>query len=134
MKPIRRKYNYRLTRDPKTGQDRVLAWAQKDNILSDEGSIDTSGMTRTFFLDCGCNGEPAGQCFECGAIECENCSGRCARCQKPICLQHSHFIDGESGPVRLCGDCADKHARKQLRSKIGRLAISLFVKREARDG
>ena len=35
MKPIRRKQNYRVTRDPKTGQDRVLEWTQEENILSD---------------------------------------------------------------------------------------------------
>ena len=133
MKPIRRKQNCSVTTDPITGQDRLLGWDQEEHILSDEGSIDSAKMTRVCFLDCGCEALPAGRCFQCGAISCEKCHGRCGVCQKPLCLQHSHFIEGESGPVRLCGDCADKHARKQLRSKIGRFLTSPFVKREARD-
>ena len=60
MRPIRRKQSSRVTTDPLTGQDRLLGWTREENVLSDEGSIDTAEVERTFFLDCGCDAKPAG--------------------------------------------------------------------------
>jgi hypothetical protein len=134
MKPIRRKQSCQVTTDPLTGQDRVLGWTQEEDVLSDQGSIDSTTIQRTCFLDCGCHEEPAGRCFECGAISCATCHGRCASCQKPTCMQHSHFLQSDSGePVRLCGECYTKTCRKQFRAKLGRFALSLFIRREVRD-
>ncbi len=133
MKPLRRKHTTQVTTDPVTGKDRVLGWSQEEHVLSDKGSVDSSAMERTFFLDCGCEGQAAGRCFECGAISCKTCHGHCQACRKPICMQHSRFLQSEEGAVRLCGSCFDRISRKQTRAKIGRFVLSLFVERESRN-
>ncbi len=133
MKPIRREKDCHVTTDQLTGQDRILGWTQEEDVLSDQGSIDSATMQRKYFLDCGCDGEAAGRCFECGAISCKDCHGRCQGCQKPICLQHSHCIETDMGQARLCGGCFDRISRKQTRAKIGRFVLSLFVERESRN-
>ena len=131
MKPLRRKNATQITTDSVTGRDRFLGWSQEEDILSDQGSVDSTAVQRIFFLDCGCQGEASGQCFECGAISCKICHGRCQVCQKPICLQHSHFLEGDNQEsIRLCGNCHDKISRKQTRTKVGRFLLSLIVQRE----
>ena len=131
MKPLRQNGACKVTTDPITGQDRILDWNQDEHILSDQGSVNSMAVERIFFLDCKCRGEAAGQCFECGAISCNTCHGRCQVCQKPICLQHSHFLEGDNQePIRLCGSCHDKISRKQTRTKVGRFLLSLIVQRE----
>ena len=135
MKPLRRKKTCQVTTDPITGRDRILGWTQEDDVLSDEGSVDSAGVQRKYFLDCGCDAEIGGRCFDCSAISCRDCHGRCQSCQKPICMQHSHFLETEDrGQVRLCGSCFDKITRKQTRAKIGRFFLSLFLVKENSDG
>ena len=130
MKPLRRKQTTQVTADPVTGRDRVLGWTQEQDVLSDQGSVDSAALQRTFFLDCGCSKPAHGRCFECGAISCELHHGICHGCQKPICMQHSRFLETEQGQVRLCVSCHDKISRKQTRAKIGGFLLSLVVRRE----
>ena len=135
MKPLRRKKTCHVTTDPVTGQDRILGWTQEEDVLSDQGSVDSAGVHRKYFLDCGCDAETGGQCVECGAISCRDCHGRCQNCQKPICMQHSCFFEVEDrGQVRLCRTCHDKSTRKQTRAKIGRFFLSLLFVKEHSDG
>ncbi len=135
MRPLRRKHTTQITTDPITGEERILGWSQEEDVLGDQGSVDSMSVQRKFFLDCGCEGEGAGRCFECGAISCRECHGRCAKCQKPICPQHSRFLEmANQGQVRLCGSCFDKTSRKQARARIGRFLLSLFVQRGSDDG
>lgn len=131
MKPLRRKQTTQVTTDAVTGQDRILGWTEEEDILSDRGSVDSTVMQRAFFLDCGCRGDSAGRCFECGAISCSEHHGHCHLCRKPICMQHSRFLETDQGQVRLCRTCSDGTSRKQKRAKIGRFLLSLVVHRES---
>lgn len=131
MKPLRRKQTTQVTTDAATGRDRVLEWTEEQHVLSDRGSVDSTEMRRTFFLDCGCRGDSAGRCFECGAISCPEHHGHCQGCRKPICMQHSRFVAMDQGQVRLCGRCFDATLRRQRRAKIGRFLLSLVVQRES---
>ena len=131
MKPLRRKHTRHVTQDPVTGQDRTLGWTCEEDVLSDHGSVDSTSMQRKFFLDCGCDGEAAGRCFECGSLNCSECYGRCQQCRKPICMQHSCFLETDQGEMRLCGRCFDKTSRKRTRAKVGRFLLSLFVEKGA---
>ena len=133
MKPLRRKNTTRFTTDSITGKERVLGWTQEDDVLSDRGSVDSTAVQQTFFLDCGCEGGSAGRCFDCGAISCRECHGRCQRCRKPICMEHSHFFETDQAQVRLCGSCFDKISRRQTRAKIGGFLLSLFVHTEPKN-
>lgn len=131
MKPFRRRQNCQVTTDPLTGLDRILAFRREEDVLSDEGSIDSTGVVWKIFLDCGCDGEPGGRCYECSAISCRTCHGHCVNCRKPICMEHSRFADGGNGEsIRLCRTCYDMLSRKQLRSKVGRTLLSLILKRK----
>lgn len=136
MNPLRRKQTCHVTEDSATGRDRVLGFTQEDDILSDLGSIDSVTIQRLFFLDCGCNKPAFGRCYECGAISCEEHHGICRYCQKPLCTEHSFYLKTEETKedVRLCGKCFGKASRKQTRSKIGRVILSLFLERGRNDG
>lgn len=128
MRPLRRKQTCQVTQNPVTGQDRILAWMQEEHILSDQGSTDSANLQRQFFLDCGCSKPAQGRCYECGAISCEVHHGICQKCQKPICMEHSHFLEMENhGEIRLCRRCHDKFSRKNTRAKIGKFFLSLIV-------
>jgi hypothetical protein len=132
MKPLRRKKTCEVTDNPITGQDRILELMQEEDILSDQGSVDSAGVHRRYIRDCGCDGPVGGRCFECGGISCNSCHGRCQNCQKPICLEHSNFskIEGK-GEIRLCNRCFDSITRKQKLTKVARFFLSVFVQTEA---
>lgn len=128
MKPLRRKKTIEITDNPITGQERVLEIAEEENILSDEGSIDTSGFRRRFFLDCGCTAAAFGRCYKCGAINCQVHHGVCHKCQMPICLQCSTFLHtSNQTPQRFCSRCYSIITRKQKLKKVGRFFLSAFV-------
>ena len=126
MKPIRRKKKYEVVQNPITEQERVLNMIEEENILSDQGSVDSVAISRKYFLDCGCNGSAGGYCNECGAYSCTSCHGLCHRCNKSICLEHSQFfqIEGEDR-VRFCGNCYGIVTRKRITKCIGKGLVSL---------
>ena len=131
MKPLKRKKMIEITDNPITGQDRILAITEEANILSDEGSIDTSGLHRRFFLDCGCTAAASGRCYKCGAISCQAHHGICHKCQMPICLQCSTFQDTANNTrERYCDSCYSIMARKQNLKKIGRFLLSAFIEKD----
>lgn len=133
MRPLRRKKKLHVT-EGRDGGDRILNSMQRDDVLSDERSIDSLYLERTSFLDCGCNAEPAGRCFDCSAISCRVHHGICASCQKPICMEHSRFIETKNHEsIRLCRQCYEKTQRKQIRKKVGRFFFSLIFE-ESRNG
>lgn len=131
MKPLRRKNKRQVTYDPNAKQDREWHLEQSQDVLSAEGSVDTDEIVRKIFKDCGCDGEIGGRCFDCGAVSCISCHGRCNKCQKPICLQHSTFVDKEDGnKERLCNTCHDILIRKRGWDKVGRFFLSLITDTE----
>ena len=135
MKPLRRKKTYEVTYDPITGKDRTLELTQEENVLSDQGSVDSESLTRKYFRDCGCDGQVGGECNKCGAISCTSCHGRCHRCKKPICLEHSYFlqVEGEDA-IRFCHRHYIMHCWKNailfFLSLVGRFFLSLLVEEE----
>ena len=125
MRPLRSKKTYHTVRD-NTGQNRVWQLLQEDDILSDEGSVDSVSVQESYFLECGCNAPPAGRCYQCGAQSCEAHCGICLRCRKPICPECSIFT--ESG--RWCGDCLKIITRENRNNKIKRFFLSFFFDME----
>lgn len=128
MKPLRRKKTCQVTHDPITGKERVLEMNEEEDFLSDHGSVDSVGLHHKHFRDCGCDAPTGGRCYECAAISCQNCHGRCQRCQKPLCLSCSKFLETEANNcLRLCGRCYDIVSRKRSWSKVGRVIRSIFI-------
>ena len=131
MKPLRSIKKYEVTCDPITGKDRTLELTQEENVLSDQGSVDSESLTRRYFRDCGCDGQVGGECNKCGAISCTSCHGRCHRCKKPICLKHSYFMQVQGkDAIRFCHhhyimQCW-KNAIRSLLSLVGRFLLSML--------
>lgn len=131
MRPLRKKNRREVTYDPDTCHDREWYLKKDQDVLSSEGSVDSDEIVRKYFKDCGCDSEIGGRCFECGAVSCISCHGRCSKCQKPICMQHSNFLEKDDGQKeRLCGSCHDVTTRKRRFAKVGRFFMSLFVEME----
>ena len=135
MKPIRKKEFYEVTDDAATGRERILGASLEHDVLSDEGSIDTLGKLKRYAWDCGCYAEVGGRCYECGAISCVKCHGRCAACSCPICQAHSVFVPSEGGgQLRLCRQCYDTTRRRRRLVAFARIIFSPFLRFEDEDG
>ncbi len=133
MKPIRIKEQYEVTDDPATGHERILGSTYEEDILSDRGSINTLGKVTHYALHCGCYDEIGGRCYECGAISCVKCHGRCAVCSCPICQAHSIFVPSEGGrQLKLCRQCYDKTVRRRRIVGVTRFLLSPFIRFERR--
>ena len=130
MKPLRRKSTYQIAQDQATGQDRVLGETHENDVLSDEGSIDSTLIQRNVFLDCGCNAPSAGKCFQCDAYSCQAHHGICSRCRKPICLECSTFVDSDGKERRFCDGCYEFVSRKQMQKKVKHFFLSIFLEIE----
>jgi len=131
MEPLISNKKVKVTENTKTGEKRILESMTQESIRSDQGSIDSVNVVETHFLDCGCEGEVAGRCYECQGLSCKDCHGRCDVCKKPICPEHSKFLPtGNQTVIRLCSACNDKNSRKQRSKKIGGFLLDLFVERE----
>ena len=128
MRPLRRKKKIQVTYDPVTGQDMELGIEKHQDIRSDERSIDSETFERRHFLDCGCPFEVGGSCYICSARSCVSCSGRCQKCKKPICLEHSCFLTDDDGKeLRYCSSCFDDVVRIKQIKKVKQFFLSLFV-------
>ena len=130
MRPLRRKKTYQVTQDQITGQDRILGFTQEEHILSDEKSVDSTSIQRNFFLDCGCNAQAAGRCYQCSSLSCQIHFGICQKCQKPLCLECSVFVDADDQRVRYCRSCCEIVSRKQKLDKVKRFFLSIFLEIE----
>ncbi len=131
MRSLRRKNKRHVTYDPDTDKDREWQLEQSQDVLSSEGSVDSDETVRKYFKDCGCDGNIGGRCYVCGAVSCISCHGRCNKCQKPICMQHSNFLEKDNGErERLCEPCYDVITRKQWWARTGRFFLSLFCEME----
>ena len=135
QKPVRRDANLRRTVDA-DGNPIVENVGGESIALSKNGSIDRINIVLDRFYHCGCNAEApmGGQCSEpdCRRISCKKCFGRCtgtgAGCLRPLCLEHSKFVDvGQSNPARLCRPCAEAMARKKAVRTVVLGLLSPFV-------
>ena len=126
---VRRVARIIVRTDPETGEPVEQPVDARRTTLSQDGSIDTVQATYATFYDCGCisQNNPGGRCQDCGpeSVICERCYGRCARCARPICLEHSEFVTtpGGEGAVRLCRACN----RRRILLGFARGAVSPFV-------
>jgi hypothetical protein len=127
--PVRRRRDLRWTRDEDGNE--VLLPMEADSLDVSE-SVDSEHIYADRFYHCG---DPmtipaGGKCAEggCSRISCQKCAGRCARCQKPLCLEHSQFIPAEDGPaLRLCWGCHGAVRRERMLRALGRVLLSPFV-------
>lgn len=128
MKPIRIKEHYVVARDPVTGGERILEANCEQDVLSDQGSIDTYGKRQLSPCDCGCFRPPGGRCYSCGALTCVECFGRCRTCAAPLCLEHSIFVETPGGgTLRFCRRCHDKLLRRRRLASFARVILSPFI-------
>ena len=134
MRPYIRKKALEVTEDPNTGQERILESEEHEDTYSDQKSFDTLDVRHRYIRDCGCDGPVGGRCHECGAISCTSCHGRCHSCQKPVCLEHSNFMQAESKEsIRLCHRCYDAVNRKKLLARALNFVLSLFTEEEMNE-
>jgi len=128
--PLRRKKFIHVTEDPRTGRERTLEETSENDYLQN-GSVDTIEKVKKYFLDCGCDGLPGGQCYECSAVVCQKCFGHCTKCSIPLCGEHSYYLDiAGQGQSRLCRRCRDRIIRQNRLHKLGRLLFSPFIQFE----
>ncbi len=130
-KPVRRDAQVRLTFD--ADGNPILETVDADSVtLARDGSIDRIRFSPDRFYHCGCNAEErmGGQCREpgCQRVSCQRCFGRCTCCRKPICLEHTRYLDdGHPRPVRLCTHCYEASVRTRRVSTVARWLLSPFV-------
>lgn len=133
--PVRRRQRLRWTRDE--NGDPVELPMEADSIEVGD-SVDSTHIHADHFYHCGCPMEipPGGKCAEggCGRISCQRCAGRCARCQKPLCLEHSVYVLADNGTAtgRFCRGCDGEIRRARRIRSVSRALLSPFVKFENR--
>ena len=130
MKPLIRKKIFEVAEDLLTGQNHILDETHEERTLSDEDSVDTVSIHKNIFLSCGCNSRNGigGRCYDCRGISCPSCHGQCDNCKKPICLEHSVFVqEGHQDKVRFCRKCFDALSRKKKLTKAVNLLLSPFI-------
>jgi len=135
--PLRREERRQRTRD-QDGSTIESAVSQSETSLSPDDSIDEAVLEIVDqFYSCGCLlwNPPGGECAEpnCRRISCQKCFGRCASCQKPLCQQHSKFLDASNPNNRLCFDCFDELARRQTVRTVTRSLLGVFVDFESEE-
>ena len=131
MKRVRGKKHVEINHDPKTGKTRILKHDSEDDVLANDGSLDSALVEEVYFSDCGCRAPAYGRCHFCRQLSCQSCHGRCALCKVPICLQHAVFVQGQDGgQVRLCHRCFDDQRRRRRLVKAAQTLLSPFIRFE----
>ena len=136
-KPVKRNSTVVVTPDPDTGQVCATPVEETVIMLSPEGSIDTVRVVHDRVYHCGCNAQKAmgGRCIECRMVSCIDCFGRCARCSRPLCLEHSRFVQDRRGvSERLCRRCGERKARQQTAGAVLKGLLLPFLSFEEERG
>lgn len=129
-RPIRRNAQLRITVD--SDGNRTIQLEDGQSVaLAPDGSLDTIRIAPDSFYHCGCSKRVAigGQCAEpgCRRVSCRNCFGRCVTCHKPVCLEHSTYLENEqSVSEKMCRWCADLTKRRRRGRSIARLLLHPF--------
>lgn len=121
-KPVRRTIRVHATFD-QDGNPVTIPIEQEAFSLSPEGSIDRIIVSQDRFYHCGCgtDNKIGGQCAEpsCRHVSCAKCFGRCERCKKPLCLEHSCYFElPELAELRFCHSCRDELGSFFFRSEL----------------
>jgi hypothetical protein len=128
--PVRRVLNLRATPDAESGKTTVITNDEQSISLSPEQSVDSINLAHDHFYKCYCSAAEklGGRCYVCHGTSCARCHGHCSVCHKPICPEHSVFIQAPSGQhARLCGACHQILRRKRQARTILRGLLSPFV-------
>ena len=130
--PLRRKLKVRgrinqqgrIVNDAKSGEA-----IYQNNTSFDELAFENDG----FYDGCNCNQEKplGGICAEmvkgvrCNQVSCSHHFGHCSSpsCFRPVCLEHSYFIDGN----RFCQSCFNRLHRKSFRQRLFVGFLRLFA-------
>ena len=129
--PVRREARVEITFDEE-GNPAIEAVEGEAFMMSPEGGLDRVEVVRSRFFNCGCAAEvnkPGGMCGEpsCHRISCASCFGRCERCKRPICLEHSSFLEHpDVKGSRFCFGCFDVLRRRVLRQALVRGLLTPF--------
>ena len=131
-KPIRREVNVRVTFDS-DGNPTVEPDEGEASLLSEDGSIDTIRYSRDRFFHCGHSTQAVGiggQCLECQGIDCVQCFGHCEACSKPLCLEHSVYLESPdlAKPLRLCVNCHEALRQQLFRQRVTRALLRPFTR------
>lgn len=115
-KPLRRDLKLRIRNEP-DGDPAIQPILGGVFALGANRSVDRIEVEADSFYSCGCTTERpiGGECGEpgCKRVSCRSCFGRC-RCGKPLCLQHSGYIDTDMRRREcVCGSCYIELAAKQ---------------------
>lgn len=134
MKPIRSERHRDVAHDPWQGAERLLEQRLVDHQVGAGGGLESEHTAHRIASGCGCLRPAAGFCAVCGATACEKCFGFCGRCHKPLCPNHSIYVDAEGSPRVLCRSCDESIARRRRLSGALRLLLSPIVKFEDSHG
>ena len=129
--PVRREANLLSMPDPDSGKMVVIPLDENILVLSPEGSPDSVKLAIEQFHRCRCSLRVpvGGRCYQCGGTSCIHCHGHCAACHKPICPEHSQFVQEPAGQqMRLCQHCYAVMRRKKVTGIIARVLLCPFVK------
>ncbi len=134
MKPFRRKHKIETTAGQIPGQERILESRREDDVLSDEGSVDTMDVHKRYSSDCGCFQPPAGRCEFCKSLSCIACHGHCESCNAPICRECSVFVSSHGGQAaRFCQRCHAVITRRARTASVVRFFLSPFARFGGKD-
>ena len=113
-----------------------LGGTEETHQLSDQDdALESVYCEEKTNLHCGCFGAPGGRCSECGVISCEKCHRHCGGsegsnplgCGKPLCREHSHYLEINGVSLPFCKRCYGKITRSERWRKIGKAIINPFV-------
>ena len=134
--PLRRNATFRV-RQLSDGRREEQLLGGEVISMSGDGSIDRAVVSVAHSYHCGHPAtDPIGcACAEpgCDNLSCKECSkdAHCARCLKPLCLEHLQKLELPAGTVNLCGRCKVELVRKE-RWRVFRTVLKLFVDFESR--
>ena len=105
------------------------------NISDLDEALESTYYEEKTSLHCGCFGVPGGRCSECGVISCEKCHRHCGGseqssslgCGKPLCREHSHYLEINGVSLPFCKRCYSKITRSKKWRKIGKTIMNPFV-------
>ena len=132
-KPLQFNQILNVTGDPETGKKNVWQIQTVQDELSDMGGLNHGQENLQIALHCGHYKPPGCICLEtgCHQTSCVDCQGVCDTCKKPICPEHSRYLElSNRPPVRLCSGCHAKALRRHRTLVIVKTVLSPFVRFE----
>src|ERR1051325_2946477 len=131
--PLRRDAQFRIWPRADGRRDEQLVEGKAISMSAD-GSIDCAVTSVVRFYHCGHPApDPIGcACAEvgCANTSCKECSknARCARCFKPLCLEHVHALETPPAPINLCRRCKADILRGRRWKTLGRAMLKPFIR------